>query len=78
MIQKTENTEKKISKGQASAAAFTAALICILASVLAFTGHIDGWLGAAIVIVAFPIFVISLAVALRESTKDGDYPFVGY
>ncbi|MBQ3684293.1 MAG: hypothetical protein II893_05530 [Methanomicrobium sp.] len=76
MIRK--ETEKKISKGQAKAAALISAIICITASALAFAGHIDGWLGAGIVVVAFPVFVLSLFMVLRESTKDGDYPFVGY
>ncbi len=76
MIQK--KPEKKLSEKQAKAATLISALICIIASVLAFAGMIDGWLGAGIVVIAFPVFVLSLSMVLRESTKEGDYPFVGY
>ncbi|MBN2733495.1 MAG: hypothetical protein JXQ82_01385 [Methanomicrobiaceae archaeon] len=54
------------------------AIICITAGLFALEGIIPEWLAAAVIVVSFPAFVISLGMYWKESDKEGDYPFVGY
>ncbi|MDD3977920.1 hypothetical protein L1994_05635 [Methanomicrobium antiquum] len=53
-------------------------LICIISAVLGFEGIIEDWICAALIVVFFPVFVISLGLYWKASDKEGDYPFVGY
>jgi len=54
------------------------ALICIIAGLSAFEGYIEEWMAAALIVVSFPVFVISLGMYWKASDKEGDYPFIGY
>jgi len=54
------------------------AIVCIIAGFSAIDGYIEEWIAAAIVVVFFPVFVVSLGLWWKASDKEGDYPFVGY
>jgi MFS superfamily sulfate permease-like transporter len=54
------------------------ALICIIAGFSAIDGLIPEWMAAALIVVSFPIFVLSLGMYWKASDKEGDYPFIGY
>ena len=54
------------------------ALACIIPGFLAMAGFMEEWIAAAVLVVSFPVFVVSLGLWWKASEKDGDYPFIGY
>ncbi|MDD4300162.1 MAG: hypothetical protein PHO78_05875 [Methanomicrobium sp.] len=54
------------------------ALILAASAVLSVFNYLEEWICALIIVLSFPVFVISLGMYCKESDKDGDYPFIGY
>jgi len=52
--------------------------VCVLASVLYFIGMIPLPVCAALLIVAFPVTVLSLFFCWMAGESGGDIPFIGY
>ena len=54
------------------------AAVCVIASVLFIMGMIPLTICAALLIVAFPITVLSLFFCWMAGESGGDIPFIGY
>ncbi len=54
------------------------AAVCVVASVLYFMGMIPLPVCAALLIVAFPVTVLSLFFSWMAGESGGDIPFIGY
>jgi hypothetical protein len=54
------------------------AVICVIASVLYSMGMIPLPLCAALLIVGFPVTVVSLFFSWMAGDSGGDIPFIGY
>ncbi|MDP3563145.1 MAG: hypothetical protein Q8R70_01505 [Methanoregula sp.] len=54
------------------------AVICVFASVLYFMGLIPLPVCAALLVVAFPVTVLSLFFSWMAGESGGDIPFIGY
>ena len=54
------------------------AAVCVIASVLFFMGMIPLPVCAALLIVAFPVTVLSLFFCWMAGESGGDIPFIGY
>jgi len=54
------------------------AAVCVVASVLYFMGMIPLPVCAALLIVAFPVTVLSLFFSWMAGVSGGDIPFIGY
>jgi hypothetical protein len=52
--------------------------VCVIASVLYFMGTIPLPLCAALLVVAFPVTVLSLFFVWMAGESGGDIPFIGY
>ncbi|MDK2975045.1 MAG: energy-converting hydrogenase subunit [Methanofollis sp.] len=52
--------------------------VCIAASVAGSAGLLPLWAAAVLVIVFFPVFLVSLGLWWNASEKEGDTPFIGY
>jgi len=54
------------------------ACVCVIASVLYFMGMITLPVCAALLVVAFPVTVLSLFFCWMAGESGGDIPFIGY
>ncbi len=54
------------------------AAVCVIASLLYFLGMIPLLLCAALLVVAFPVTVLSLFFSWMAGESGGDIPFIGY
>jgi hypothetical protein len=52
--------------------------VCVIASVLYFMGLIPLPVCAALLIVAFPVTILSLFFCWMAGESGGDIPFIGY
>ena len=52
--------------------------VCVIASVLFFLGMIPLPLCAALLVVAFPVTILSLFFVWMAGESGGDIPFIGY
>ena len=52
--------------------------VCVIASVLYFMGMIPLTACAALLVVAFPVTVLSLFFVWMAGESGGDIPFIGY
>jgi len=52
--------------------------VCVIASGLYFTGMIPLPVCAALLVVAFPVTVVSLFFCWMAGQSGGDIPFIGY
>lgn len=52
--------------------------VCVITSVLYFLGMIPLPLCAALLVVAFPVTVLSLFFCWMAGESGGDIPFIGY
>jgi hypothetical protein len=55
-----------------------AGLVSIIASAAYIFGQIPLWVTEAILVIAFPLFVLFLGLYWRAGEKDPDMPFLGY
>lgn len=55
-----------------------AGLVCVAASAAGSLGLLPLWTAAVLVIVSFPVFLVSLGLWWNASEKEGDTPFIGY
>jgi len=55
-----------------------AGVVCVAASVAGSAGLIPLWSSTVLVIVSFPVFLVSLGLWWNASEKEGDTPFIGY
>ncbi len=53
-------------------------IVCVAAAIAAGIGYLAVWLAEILLVVAFPIFVIALALWWSASEGDADIPFIGY
>jgi len=53
-------------------------VVCVAASAAGSVGLIPLWAAAVLVIVSFPVFLVSLGLWWNASEKEGDTPFIGY
>jgi hypothetical protein len=54
------------------------AVICVIASLMYFLGMIPLLVCAALLIVAFPVTILSLFFCWMAGESGGDIPFIGY
>ena len=55
-----------------------AAGIGIAGEPLAAAGYLPVWAAQILAVIAFPAFVVFIALRWNAKTKDGDIPFIGY
>jgi hypothetical protein len=55
-----------------------ALLVCIAASGFWAVGQIPVWIAEVLLVVAFPVFVLSLGLWWMASEGKEDIPFIGY
>jgi hypothetical protein len=55
-----------------------AGVVCVAASTAGSLGLLALWASAVLVIVSFPVFLVSLGLWWNASEKEGDTPFIGY
>ncbi len=55
-----------------------ALLVCIAATGFWVTGQIAPWIAEVLLVVAFPVFVLSLGLWWMASEGKEDIPFIGY
>lgn len=67
-----------VSREDAQSLALGSAFICIGASVLYWVGLLPPVAAAIAMVIAFPLFVVSLGLAWMARKKEADMPFLGY
>lgn len=55
-----------------------AGITCLGAALLAVAGYMEAWIAQILLVVAFPAFIIFIALWWSASKEEGDIPFVGY
>ncbi len=53
-------------------------IVCLAAAVAAAAGFLDLWVAEILLIFAFPLFVVFLALWWSASDGVADIPFIGY
>lgn len=53
-------------------------IACLLAAILYWLGYMGQVPAAAIVVLAYPVFVLALMYWWMAGRKEGDIPFMGY
>ena len=67
-----------IQKKHAGVLAFLTGIIAVIGLLLSSTGFIPLALYEGVLIVDFPLFVLSLCLYWMAPAGDGDMPFIGY
>ena len=67
-----------MSKKISLAVVIISAAVLAIAGYAASTGVKPGWLPVIVVVLAFPVFVLSLFLWWNASNTEGDIPFTGY
>lgn len=65
-------------KQSALAIATVSGIVCVAAATFAAIGYLAVWLAEILIILAFPAFVIALALWWSASEGVADIPFIGY
>jgi hypothetical protein len=65
-------------KQNALATAAISGIVCVAAAIAAGIGYLTVWLAEILLIVAFPVFIIALALWWSASEGEADIPFIGY
>lgn len=56
----------------------SAGAISVAAGLLAAVGYLPVWAAELIAVVAFPVFIIFIALWWNAKSGDADIPFIGY
>ena len=67
-----------IKKKHAGVLAFLTGIIAVIGLLLSLTGFIPAELYEGVLIVDFPLFVLSLCLYWMAPAGDEDMPFIGY
>jgi hypothetical protein len=55
-----------------------AGIAIVGAAVLNIAGAVPPWLSGAVIVIAFPVFMLFLCLWWMAPDRDGDIPFIGY